>query len=323
MAEKIDQTKHRAAKRSHEEESKPWRNWKRKSSLNVFLTVEVPTDGHRDLLEFLLNTKNDIHDIIADEVGKRRALKFYLNVRPQLSRIDPDGIETISTPYLCSTPSIVLQSTDIHEQLDKAGDRIKHLLDLHEGRGSGFSLDCILECQLNIATFDVIGGSSNPPLPKYVQSKKATVNIKSKDDKKFVYCLSYVRKPVVEHAQRPSRYTKDLNNFDISGIKFPVTLNQIAKFEHQNPDFSVNVYKLDKKVDTDVKLISLYTSPERNRKYHANLLQIGTSQKPHYVVIHNMSRLLFEQTAARNKMSICKYCLATFSDESGLEAHEC
>ena len=323
MAEIVDQIKHRAAKRRHEEESKPWRNWKRKSSLNVFLTVEVPTDGHRDLLEFLLNTKNDIHDIIAEEVGLRGALKFYLNVRPQLSRIDPDGIEKVSTPYLCSTPSIVLKSTDIHEQIDKAGDRIKHLLDLHEGRGSGFSLDRILECQLNIATFDVIGGSSNPPLPKYVQSKKATVNIKSKDDKNFLYCLSYIRKPVVKDAQRPSHYTEELNNFDISGIKFPVTLNQIAKFEQQNPDFSVNVYKLDKKVDTNVKLISLYTSPERNRKYHANLLQIGTSQKPHYVVINNMSRLLFEQTAARNKMFICKYCLATFSDESGLETHDC
>ena len=260
MAEVVDQTKHRAVKRRHEEDAKPWRNWKRKTSLNVFLTVEVPTNGHRDLLEFLLNTKNDIHDMIAEEVGIRRALKFYLMVRPQLSRIDPDGHETISTPYLCSTPAIVLQSTDIHEQIDIAGDRIKHLLDLHEGRGSGFSLDCILECQLNIATFDVIGGSSNPPLPKYIQDKKATVNIKSKDTKNFLYCLSYVKKPVVENAQRPSHYTEELNNFDISGIKFPVTLNQIEKFEQQNPDFSVNVFKLDKK--KEINLIPLYTTPE-------------------------------------------------------------
>ena len=102
-----------------------------------------------------------------------------------------------------------------------------------------------------------------------------------------------------------------------------MTLIQIEKFEQQNPDYSVNVYKLDKKVDKDVKLISLYTSPERQRKYHANLLQIGNKQKPHYVVIHNMSRLLFEQTDARNKMYICKYCLTTFSKESDLEAHEC
>ena len=65
---------------------KPWRNWKRKSSLDTFLTVDVPTNGLCDLLEFLLNTKNDIHDIIAEEVEMRRALKFYLNVRKQLSQ---------------------------------------------------------------------------------------------------------------------------------------------------------------------------------------------------------------------------------------------
>ena len=157
-----------------------------------FLTVEVPTNGYRDLLEFLLNTKNDIQDIIAEEVGIRRALKFYLTVRPQLSRIDPDGHETISTPYLCSTPSIVLQSTDIYEQIDIAGDRIKHLLDLHEGRGSGFSLDCILECQLNIATFDVIGGSSNPPLPKIYPGQESDCEYQEQRHQEFPV-LSFIR----------------------------------------------------------------------------------------------------------------------------------
>ena len=136
----------------------------------------------------------------------------------------------------------MLRSSDMHEQINETGVRIKHLLDIPESRGSGFSLDCILECQLNIATYDVIGGSSNPPLPKNIQSEKASLNIKTKDNKNFLYCLSYIRKPVVEHAQRSSQYIKDFNNFDISGTKFPVTLNQIEKFEQQNPDFSMNVY---------------------------------------------------------------------------------
>ena len=321
MAEILSQTKHRAAKRCHEEEAKPWRNWSRKSCLNTFLTVEVPSKEYFDLIEFLKDRKDDIHDIITEELGKRRAMKFYLTVRPQLSRTDPDGHETISTPYLCSIPTIVLESSDIRGQIDEAGDRINELLSSHEGEGSGFKLDSISECQLNIATYDIVGGTSYTPLPKYIQSKNATVNIKNKDDKNFLYCLSYVRKPVMEHAQRPSQYTKELNNFDISEIKFPVMLNQIAKFEQLNPDFSVNVYKLDKK--KEITLIPLYTTPERKRKYHAHLLQIGNKQKPHYVVINNMNRLLFEKTSDRRKMYICKYCLTTFAKESGLEAHEC
>ena len=272
MAEVVEQAGHSAKKCPCEEEEKPWRNWKRKSAFNTFLTTEIPSKGYDDLIEFLNSTKNNIHSIIVEELGVRRAMKIYLTVRTQLSRIDSDGNETISTPYLCSLPSIILESTDIHEQIDQAGDRIKELLEIHEGRGSGFRLDCILECQLNISTYDNIGGSTYTPLPKYIQSKKATVNIENKDNKNFLYCLSYVRKPVVKNAQRSSHYTGELNNFDISGIKFPLTLNQIAKFEQQNPDFSVNVYKLDKKVDKEVNLIPLYTTPERNRKYHGNSL---------------------------------------------------
>ena len=80
----------------------------------------------------------------------------------------------------------MFQSSDIHEQIEEAGDRIEHLLDIHEDRGSGFSLDRILECQLNIAIYDRIGGSSNLPLSKYVHSKNAKVNIKNKDDKNFL-----------------------------------------------------------------------------------------------------------------------------------------
>ena len=166
-----------------------------------------------------------------------------------------------------------------------------------------------------------MGGSTHTPLPKYIQSKNAMVNIKNKDDKTVLYCLTYVRKPVVRNAHRASHYTKDLNNFEISGIKFLVTLNQIAKFEQQNPYYSVNVFKLDKK--KDMNLTTLYTTPERNRKYHANLLQIGNNQKPHYVVINNMSRLLFDGTSDRHEIYICKYCLTTFTKEYGLEAHEC
>ena len=317
----VDQPKQRATKRHHEEEAKPWRNWKRKSCFNTFLTVEVPSKGYCDLIEFLKDTRNDIHNLIVKELGVRRAMKFYLTVRPQLSRSDHDGNEAISTPYLCSLPTILLESSDIQGQLDVAGDRIKELLSSHEGEGSGFKLDSILDCQLNIATYDVIGGSTHTPLPEYIQRKNATVNIKSKDDKNFLYCLSYVRKPVFKDAQRPSQYIKDLKNFDIFGIKFPVTLNQIAKFEQQNPDFSVNVFKLDKKKETN--LIPLYTTPERNRQHHANLLQIGNIQKPHYVVISNMNRLLFDKTSDRHKMYICKYCLTMFAKESGLGAHEC
>ena len=102
-------------------------------------------------------------------------MKFYLIIKTQLSRKSTDGEEQLMTPYFCSVPKIILQSSDIGEEVDIVGDRIKDLLATHEFQGSGFKLDLILDCRLQVASYDRIGGS----LPKYVQGKQATINIKN------------------------------------------------------------------------------------------------------------------------------------------------
>ena len=159
MAEIADNSivKRHAVKRNLKEEEKPWRNYKRESAFNVFLTVEIPSEGYNDLALFLNSAKNNIYGIIVEELGVRGALKFYLTLRPQLLRIDPDGFERSSTPYLCSLPTIVLESSNIREQIDESCERIIELLSSHEGEGSGFTFDCILQCLVNIATYDVVG----------------------------------------------------------------------------------------------------------------------------------------------------------------------
>ena len=113
----------------------------------------------------------------------------------------------------------------------------------------------------------------------------------------------------------------------MDGLKFPLPVKQIPKFENQNKDFSVNVYALDeekgKSRENQVNLYPVYTSPHRNRKHHANLLLIRSEQKSHYVVIKNLSRLLAGRTAhAGNELFICKYCLYAFTSEILLENHE-
>ena len=77
----------------------------------------------------------------------------------------------------------------------------------------------------------------------------------------------------------------------------------------------MNVFKLDKK--KEINLIPLYARLQNDRgSNHANLIQIGNKQKPHYVVINNMNRLLFDTNIRLDhKMYICKYCLASFSKE--------
>ena len=300
-----------------------------KSVGNTFATIPIRVSENIDMKEFLNIAKDEIRTKISEELDERNALKFYIIVKTQLSRTNSDGDEQIATPYFCSVPKIILQSTDIADEIDNAGERIKELLATHEGHGSGFKLDIILDCQLQVATYDRIGGSSYIPLPKYIQSKKATVNIKNTDEKCFLFCMSYVRNPPNSNVpNRAFHYKKDLQNFNVDGLKFPLAVKQIPKFEAQNKEFSVNVYALDeiksKTRDNKAILFPLYNTKERNRKYHANLLFITSGEKRHYVVIKSLSRLLAGRTAdtSGRQSFVCKFCLYSFSSELLLKKHE-
>ena len=265
---------------------------------------------------------------IEKELVDRKALKFYLTVNLELERISAEGVEVTSEPYLHSLPFVVLESSDLDEEYQTASDRLKELLDVFQGQGSGFSLKSLLECTVNVATYDVVGGSSFIELPAYIRNKMACVNIKNTDDEFcFLYSLSYVRNPPNSNVpNRPTHYKKDLKNFDISGLKFPLPVKQIPKFEKQNEEFSVNVYALDetkeKSRENQVNLYPVYTSPHRKRKHHANLLLIRSGDKSHYVEIKSLSRLLKGRVAGHSQSFVCRYCLYSFEKEHSLIAHE-
>ena len=217
----------------------------RSSIGNTFSSIEIPVDNDTDLLEFLARVKDEIEGLIVAQLGERGALKFYLTVKTQLSRTSTDGLEQITTPYFCSIPVIVLQSTDIGDEIDIAGHRIKELLATHESQGSGFKLDSISDCQLHVATYDKIGGSSYLPLPKFVQIKRATINIKNNDLNCLQYSVLYTKLQPANHPDRVHHYTKHLDELNMTGIRTPVEITQLRKFEQQNPDFSMNVYALN------------------------------------------------------------------------------
>ena len=247
----------------------------KKSVGNTFASIPIRVTQDIYMNEFLAQAKGEILQKISEELNERNALKFHLNMKTQLSRTSTDGEEQITTPYFCSIPKIILHSTDIKSEIDIAGERIKDLLATHKGQGSGFKLDTILDCQLHVANYDRIGGSSYNHLPKNIQNKKATVNIKNFDDQNcFQYSVLYAKLQPEGHPYRLFHYKKHLGELNMTGIRTPVEITQIRKFEKQNRDYSVNVYALDsskeKSRDNKVILFPLYNTKERGRKYHDN-----------------------------------------------------
>ena len=293
---------------------------------NTFVTISLPVNDAPDLEQFLINSRDAISGIISRELVQRKALKYYLTVRVELERLSIGAERETATPYLHSIPAIILESTDFNETFQVASDRLSSLLATFQEQGSGFSLQRLIECHVNIATLDPVRGSSYIPLSAYIQPKKCCVNVKNADHLCILYALSYFRNPPKSHLNKPCSYAEDIKKFNTSGLTFPLTITQIPRFEKQNEDFSICVYALDESRDKSrenkVNLYPVYVSKDRKRRYQANLLLVQSPAKSHFVAITNMSRLLKGRVANNRKSFVCRYCLYCFSNESLLERHE-
>ncbi|GIY58481.1 uncharacterized protein CEXT_311891 [Caerostris extrusa] len=100
-----------------------------------------------------------------------------------------------------------------------------------ETRGSGWSFQEVTYLELKINKYDPLYASSYIDLPKELKSKKAIINVKNKDNKCFMWSILSAIHPVVKDAQRVSKYKKYENELNFKGIKFPISFNDIKKFE--------------------------------------------------------------------------------------------
>ena len=71
--------------------------------------------------------------------------------------------------------------------------------------------------------------------------KKAVINVRSMDNACFAWSVVAVLYPVESRVNRKSSYPDYTTVLNLEGIEFPVTLNQITKFELLN-DISINVF---------------------------------------------------------------------------------
>ena len=58
--------------------------------------------------------------------------------------------------------------------------------------------------------------------PKFLQNKKAIVNVKNEDDRCFGYAIASALYPVENHSDRPSMYSNYFQMEGLNDIEYPV-----------------------------------------------------------------------------------------------------
>ena len=181
-----------------------------------------------DPREFLEGVRQRIREKLTEDILALDGVKFQLALKVSLRKQGSDRTEEFTDPMLRHEQKALFQASEIKATFDEPISHLLELLEKWTQRGLGWVVDQVQTLWLDIARYQPLRGSSYIPLPTAVRSKKAVVNVKSKDDHCLRWALRSALFPACDHVDRPSRYpTEDGLNF--KGIDAHTPISQIPK----------------------------------------------------------------------------------------------
>ena len=109
---------------------------------------------------------------------------------------------------------------------------------------SRFILDEVLCLDANFYQLNLTRGSSYLPLPDWLAKKKAIINPHNNDEECFKWVVIAVENVGMHNPQRVLNLSEFTNNYDWSGLKFSVSIENIKDFEMNN-DIYINLLFVD------------------------------------------------------------------------------
>ena len=193
----------------------------------------------------------------------------------------------------------IFQGSNIDEILEKMFTYIKTQIENPALPKSGFTLDSIMHLDISFHELQLTRGSTYINLPAWIANKKAVINPQNQKDEecfKWAVIAALHHEEIDFHPERISKLKPYSDLYNWKGLKFPVTVNQIEKFEKNNLDIAVNVLYLHSPKEAnkirDKIAILRRSDGNASRSKVANLLLITDGEKRHYTAIKSLSRLL-------------------------------
>ena len=251
---------------------------------------------------------------------EKKSVKWNLMYHCTLTMADKYRKEPLKNDDYFRTP-YPLTSTytqQLREQLNMAMETVEERMSIFMQAGWGWNLDENHALVLEMVDYQPLGGSSYIELPKDVYDTKAIVNVKNQDQECFKWSVLAALHPAEHHAERIAHYQPFKDQLNFEGIDFPVTIDQISKFEKQNPGISVTVIGIEeeyKKIKgKSVKQSCLFPKkvPDQELEKHIVLLYWEQNEQYHYAWVKNFNRLLSRTKSHHEQTFFCQRCLQGF-----------
>ena len=252
-------------------------------------------------------------------------IKTKLLYKCKMAKNRGDGFVLVKSFGFHSAYKIITESTDLYEIYGEMVDEIEAKIQITENaEGSGWYFFESENLTVHTNIWNPLKASAYIDLPTEFKNKKAIINMKNEDNKCFLWSVLRGLNPKKEH---PERIDKDLkskeNTLNMEGIKYPVSLKDIKRFERQNLDISISVLGYNKDDKIYPLRISEYTKSKEGRKHNIVLLLIKDGDNSHYCLVKNESALLSSQVNNHgHKLYFCLNCLNGFDEPEKLEKHK-
>ena len=229
-------------------------------------------------------------------------------------RDDEEGQERVELAFN-SLMTSMYRGSETDQIVDRMIVNIKFQIENPALLNSRFIFDEFLYLDVNFHQLSLMRASSYLPLPDWLVRKKAIVNPHNDDEECFKWSVITVEKVGMKDPQRVSNLRKFTDNYDWSGLEFPVSIKDIGKFETRN-NISVNVLAVEGR--------DIYIHRKGRRMgREINLLMVSEDEINHYTAIKSLSRLLkSSNTKHKCKQHFCMNCLQGFMQESSRDQHQ-
>ncbi|XP_071652526.1 uncharacterized protein [Temnothorax longispinosus] len=178
-------------------------------------------------------------------------------------------------------------------------------LEEFQERDSGWALSRILNLMVNVNKYNPLHAGCFVEIPREIKKKKAVINVQSLSNACFAWSVVAALYPAERHVERKSSYPHYTSVLDLTDIEFPMTLDQIKKFENHN-NISINVYGIEKK-NKELAILPIRVT-DRKMDRHVNLLYVHNDNVGHFAWIKNLSRLVSSQLSKNtNKKYFCDW----------------
>jgi len=145
---------------------------------------------HNDLLMFASGYKEKFVEKVKEEIERFGSVKIDFGMLVKFSR-ERDGERQNMKHYFGGgkeKPTFIFNK---HNE-DKIGDKFEEFIEAAKGEvehwsevGSGWVLDYIEVAYVNVARYEPIKGGTYLPTPAKLESKKAIINVKNKDNERL------------------------------------------------------------------------------------------------------------------------------------------